>query len=386
MQPQRNARTSKYGNRGFRARRRWGSAEHLRRCAALPWFGTRELLGGESPVRVARLHGVGDVRVADELRPSPGAGETLVRVTAVGLCGSDLHWFTEGGIGDAQLTHPLVLGHEFAGVIQGGSHDGRRVAIDPALPCGVCEPCLEGNRNLCVSVRFAGHGANDGGLREFLAWPTALLHAVPDTLSDADAAMLEPLGVALHAHDLGKPKAGAVVAVIGCGPIGLCMVQLARAAGASQVVAVEPLAHRRQAAAAMGAHVVLDADADNVHVALAEATGGRGVDVAFEAAGTDAGVGIAVAAARPGGRVILAGIPGHDSTTFPASVARRKGLTLKLSRRMKEMYPRTIRLVDEGLVDVASIVTHTFPLEKADEAFRAASDRVGLKIIVSPSS
>src|SRR5674476_647262 len=342
VQRQWNVRTCKCGSRGFRVRRGWGSVEHLRRCAALPWFGTREFLGGESPVRVARLHGVGDVRVADELRPSPGAGETLVRVTAVGLCGSDLHWFTDGGIGDAQLTHPLVLGHEFAGVIQGGSHDGRRVAIDPALPCGVCEPCLEGNRNLCVSVRFAGHGAIDGGLREFLAWPTALLHAVPDTLSDADAAMLEPLGVALHAHDLGKPKAGAVVAVIGCGPIGLCMVQLARAAGASQVVAV-------------------DGDADDVHVALAEATGGRGVDVAFEAAGTDAGVGFAVAAARPGGRVILAGIPGQDSTTFPASVARRKGLTLKLSRRMKEMYPRTIRLVDEGLVDLAPIVSHTFP-------------------------
>ncbi len=337
-------------------------------------------------MRVARLHGVGDVRVADERRPSPGEGESLVRVTAVGLCGSDLHWFTDGGIGDAQVTQPLVLGHEFAGVVQGGPHDGRRVAVDPAIPCGRCEPCMEGNRNLCPSVRFAGHGANDGGLREFVVWPTGLLHAVPDTLSDADAAMLEPLGVALHAHDLGRPRAGATVAVIGCGPIGLCMVQLARAAGAGHVLAVEPLAHRREAAAAMGAHIVLDADDDDVHVALAEATGGRGVDVAFEAAGTDAGVGLAVAAARPGARVILAGIPGQDSTTFPASVARRKGLTLMLSRRMKEMYPRTIRLVELGLVDVASIVSHTFPLDEASEAFRAANDRVGLKIIVAPSS
>jgi L-iditol 2-dehydrogenase len=351
-------------------------------------LGRGEPGGGEPNVRVARLHGVADVRVADEPRPAPGAGESLVRVTAVGLCGSDLHWFTEGGIGDAQLTHPLVLGHEFAGVIHGGSDDGRRVAVDPAHPCGRCEPCLEGNRNLCTKVRFAGHGATDGGLREFLIWPTELLHPVPDTLSDADAAMLEPLGVALHAHDLGKPRAGAVVAVIGCGPIGLCLVQLALAAGASRVVAVEPLEHRRAAAAAMGAHVVLDAAADNIDTALAETTGGsgRGVDVAFEAAGTDAAVGFAVRAARPGGRVILAGIPDDDSTTFPASVARRKGLTLKLSRRMKEMYPRTIRLVDEGLVDVAPIVTHTFGLEKADEAFRAASDRVGLKIIVSPGT
>jgi len=136
----------------------------------------------------------------------------------------------------------------------------------------------------------------------------------------------------------------------------------------------------------MGAQVVLDAAADNVHTALAEATDGRGVDVVFEAAGTDTGVGLAIEAARPGGRVILAGIPGQDSTTFPASVARRKGLTLKLSRRMKEMYPRTNRLVDSGLVDMASVVSHTFPLEQVGEAFRAAGDRVGLKIIVSPSA
>jgi len=336
-------------------------------------------------MKVARLHGVGDVRVGEEAQPVPGVGESLVRVTAVGLCGSDLHWFTDGGIGDARLTHPLVLGHEFAGVVEGGPGEGRRVAVDPARPCGACEQCLDGNRNLCPTVLFAGHRV-DGGLRELVAWPTALLHRVPDALSDADAAMLEPLGVALHAHDLGKPRIGAVVAVIGCGPIGLCLIQLARAAGAGRIVAVEPLKHRREAAGAMGADVVLDADADGVLDALAETTGGRGVDVTFEAAGTDGGVGLAVQAAKPGGRVILVGIPGDDSTTFPASVARRKGLTLKLSRRMKEMYPRTIRLVDDRLVDVTSIVSHTFPLARADEAFRAASDRVGLKIIVSPNA
>jgi len=342
--------------------------------------------GGELRVKVARLHAVGDIRIADEDQPTPGVGESLVRVTAVGLCGSDLHWFTEGGIGDAQLVHPLVLGHEFAGVIEGGINDGQRVAVDPACPCGICEQCLEGNRNLCPSVRFAGHGTNDGGLREHLAWPTALLHAVPETLSDADAAMLEPLGVALHAHDLGKTRAGGVVAVIGCGPIGLCLVQLAKAAGARQVVALEPLGHRREAAGAMGADVVLDSGADDVLAALAGATGGRGVDVAFEVAGNDAAVALAVAAVRPGGRVVLAGIPGQDITSFPASAARRKGLTLKLSRRMKGMDPRAARLAAEGFVDVSSIVSDTFPLTRVGEAFRAASDRVGLKIIVCPSA
>ena len=337
-------------------------------------------------MKAARLHGIGDIRVAEEDQPTPGTGESLVRVSAVGLCGSDLHWFTEGGIGDAQIQHPLVLGHEFAGVVQGGPNDGRRVAVDPACPCGSCEQCLEGKRNLCPTVRFAGHGTNDGGLRDYVVWPTALLHPVPDALSDADAAMLEPLGVALHAHDLGKTQVGGVVAVIGCGPIGLCLVQLARAAGARQIVAVEPLGHRRAAAATMGADVVLDSGADNVAEALAETTSGRGVDVAFEAAGSDEAVALSITAARPGGRVVLAGIPAEDRTTFPASIARRKGLTLKLCRRMNEMYPRTTRLAADGLVDVSSIVTHTFPLARVNEAFRAAGDRVGLKIMVSPNT
>ena len=337
-------------------------------------------------MRVARLHGLGDVRVADEAPPTPADGESLVRVTAVGLCGSDLHWFSEGSIGDAGLSQPLVLGHEFAGVVEGGPLDGRRVAVDPAHPCGRCEQCLEGNRNLCPTVRFAGHGSNDGGLRELVAWPTALLHPVPDSLSDADAAMLEPLGVALHAFDLGKPPIGGTVVIVGAGPIGLCMVQLARIAGATRIVALEPLAHRRAAAAAMGADVVLDPGAHDIEAAVADATGGSGADVTFEIAGTDAAVGLAVAAARPGSRVVRAGIPADDTTTFPAGLTRRKGLTLMLSRRMKEMYPRTTQLVDRGLVDVTSVVTHSYALDEADTAFRVANDRIGLKVVVTPSA
>lgn len=337
-------------------------------------------------MRVARLHGVGDVRVTHEDPPVSAQGQSLVRVTAVGLCGSDLHWFSDGGIGDAGLDTPLVLGHEFAGVIVGGEQDGLRVAVDPAQPCGACEHCLEGNRNLCPTVRFAGHGLNDGGLRELVAWPTELLHPVPPSLTDADAAMLEPLGVALHAMDLGRPRLGATVAVVGCGPIGLCVVQLARAAGAAQVIAVEPLAHRRAAASAMGADVVLDAGAPDVLAQLADATGGRGADLVLEVAGNDDAVGLSVHAARAGAKVVLAGIPGEDSTTFPASVARRKGLTLMLSRRMKEMYPRSTRLVEQGVVDVASIVTHTFGLDQAAEAFGVADRRTGLKVVIEPGA
>jgi len=335
-------------------------------------------------MRAARLNGPRDIRIGVEPDPVPEGDESLVRVRAVGLCGSDLHWFTEGGIGDAVLAGPLVLGHEIGGVVEGGPLAGQRVAVDPSIPCGTCAQCREGNRNLCPTVRFAGHGGNDGGLRELMTWPTDLLHPIPDSLSDADAAMLEPLGVALHAIDLAHLAIGATVVVVGCGPIGLCMVQLARIAGAGTVIAVEPRPHRREAAERLGADVVLD-DEGAVE-RIGEATRGLGADAVLEIAGTDAAVDLAIGAARPGARVVLAGIPDADSTTFTASLARRKGVSLVLCRRMKEMYHRTTPLVDRGLVDVSSIVTHTFGLDSVAEAFEVAVARTGGKVVVDPNA
>ncbi|MDR0341921.1 MAG: alcohol dehydrogenase catalytic domain-containing protein, partial [Nocardiopsaceae bacterium] len=209
-------------------------------------------------MRAARLHAVGDLRLADEPEPVPEPGSSLVLVTAVGICGSDLHWWGEAGIGDARLEAPLVLGHEAAGVIAAGPRRGERVAIDPAIPCGACRPCRSGYRNLCVQIRFAGHGGTDGAMREFLTWPDELLHPLPGTLSDADGAVLEPLGVALHALDLGHVRFGAVVAVAGLGPIGLLLVQVLRAAGVSTVAGFDPLPHRREAALRLGADLALD--------------------------------------------------------------------------------------------------------------------------------
>jgi L-iditol 2-dehydrogenase len=328
-------------------------------------------------MKVARLYGVGDVRVVEEAAPLVPAGHSLVRTTAVGLCGSDLHWFAEGGIGDAVLRRPLVLGHEFAGVVEHGPLRGRRVAVDPAIPCQRCDRCVEGNPNLCPTIRFAGHGDTDGGLRELLAWPDELLHPLPDEVSDAGGALLEPLGVAIHCFDLGKVRAGASVAVIGCGPIGLMVLALARAAGARPVIAVEPLEHRRTAAPAMGATVALSP---------AEAADARpDADVVFEVAGTNEAVELTLLAARPGARVVLAGIPDDDRTTFSASLARRKGLTLKLVRRMKHTYPRAIALARDGVVDVESLVTDRYPLAETPAAMAAAIGRTGVKTVVELS-
>jgi L-iditol 2-dehydrogenase len=329
-------------------------------------------------MKSVRLHGTGNLQIHNEPVPVAGAGEKLVRVKSVGVCGSDLHWFSEGEIGDAKLEHPLVLGHEFAGVTE----DGQRVAIDPAIPCGHCEFCEHGNPNLCSSLIFAGHGKTDGALREWVAWSEKSLFPIPDSISDADGALLEPLGVAIHAVDLGKLKAGMTVGVFGCGPIGLLIIQMAKLSGAANIIATDKLAHRVEAAKRYGARDAFLVANDSQLNAIGAATHGRGVDVAFEAAGTQAAVDDAFAAVAAGGKVVLAGIPDNDQTSFSASTARRKGLTIKLVRRMKHTYSRAIELVSKGLVDVRSIVTHRFPLEQAAEAFRVAERREGLKIII----
>jgi L-iditol 2-dehydrogenase len=329
-------------------------------------------------MKSVRLHAPEELRIHDEPVPVAGEGEKLIRVKAVGVCGSDLHWFSEGGIGDAQLKRPLVLGHEFAGETE----NGQRVAVDPAIPCGHCELCQHGHPNLCPSVILTGHGDQDGALQECIVWNERNLYPIPDSFTYADGAMLEPLGVAIHAVALGKLKAGMIVGVFGCGPIGLLIIQLARLAGATNIIATDILAHRVDAAKSVGAnHAILAAGGIEAGEMRA-VTKGRGVDVAFEVAGVQEAVDAAFTAVVPGGKVILVGIPDNDKTSFTASAARRKGLTIKLVRRMKHTYPRAIELVSKGLVDVRSLVTHRFPLDQTVEAFRVAARREGLKVII----
>jgi L-iditol 2-dehydrogenase len=325
-------------------------------------------------VKALRLHGVGDLRLDEEAPPEPGPGELLLRIRAVGLCGSDRHWFAEGAIGDAALTRPLVLGHEFTATVEAGPRAGERVAVDPAHPCGVCEPCGRGLPHLCLDVRFAGHGTTDGALRDLMAWPEELAFPISERISDDDAPLLEPLGVALHALDLAKARPGTTAGVFGCGPLGLLIVQALHAVGASVAIATDVLPHRIEAAQGLG-----------VGLAAPAGTGSPPVDVAFEVAGEDAALDDAIAATRPGGRVVLVGIPSSDRTSFTASVARRKGLTLLVCRRMRpEHLPRAIRLAESGGVDLASLLTARYRLEEWPQAFSDLRDRSGHKVIVMP--
>jgi L-iditol 2-dehydrogenase len=330
------------------------------------------------PILAARLYGPRDIQIERIPHPgNPGPGNVLLRVTATGICGSDLHTFADARIGDTVLKSPLVLGHEFAGVIEAvGSgvealRAGMRVAVDPAHPCHRCDLCESGHPNLCRRLHFCGLYPDDGSLRELMIVPARTCFPVPDSIDDEAAAMLEPLGVALHAIHLAKIRQGDRVAVIGAGPIGLLLVQTAKLAGAVEIFVRDPLPGRLMLAAKFGAKPL--------------AVRGE-VDVAIEAAWGGAAIEQAVELTRPGGRVVLVGIPSEDRCAFQHSTARRKGLTIVFSRRMKHTYPRAIRLVESGSVNVLSLITHRVSLKNVAEAFALNSsykDNV-VKIIVKP--
>jgi L-iditol 2-dehydrogenase len=303
-----------------------------------------------------------------------------VRITAVGLCGSDLHWYEHESIGESVMKASFVPCHEIAGVIEDGPRSGERVVIDPADPCGRCNLCLDGRERLCPTMRFAGLAPTDGGLRQWMAWPGVHCHSLPGSIGDSEAALLEVLGVAIHAVDLADVRPGMTAGVYGVGPIGLAVVAALRAVGVTQVVGSDLLAHRVAAAESIGASQALRVgDAPNDPAASLP------VDVAFECAGNDAALDTAIHAVRAGGRVVLIGIPGSDRTTVAASVARRKELTLQMCRRMAARdLARAIDLVAAGDVDLAPLITHRFPLDQAPTAFAALAARHGIKVLVHP--
>lgn len=327
------------------------------------------------------FHGAGDLRLQDGPEPLAAEGQALLRVASVGLCGSDLHWYIEGKIGSTYLSRPFVLGHEFSAYVESGPYQGQLVAVDPSIHCGKCEYCQAGYPNLCVVTRFAGDGVTDGSLAQWITWPAQCLLPLPACMDRDDAAMLEPLGVAVNALDLCPITPGMTVGVFGCGPIGLLLVQLARAAGATQIIACDPFPHRRAAAEAMGATHVFEPCGGGLS-AMWQSTRGRGVDAAFEAAGDNAAVSAAVSTCRPAGTVVVVGIPSEDETRFPASVSRNKQLTIRISHRAAHVYDRALSLISAGKVDLRGLVSRRFPLADYTPAFELGARRAGLKMVI----
>ena len=338
----------------------------------------------------AIMRGAHHIEFGQIEKPMPKPGEVLIRVLANSICGSDLHYWHEGKIGSAVVSSAFTPGHEFAGVVAGGTgepfdlSDGTLVAVDPAQPCHHCYWCQQGNHHLCPNMVFVGAPPHPGAMAEYIAVPASTVFAMPPTFTAAQAALLEPLGVAMHALDLAKLRPGTHLAILGAGTIGLYVQMLARISGALSIAMIEPQAYRREKALELGATSVFPDTAS--YLASVKDTPTRGADVVIEATTSPHGPRHATEAVRIGGKVVLVGIPDGDEFTLTGSQVRRKGLTIKLSRRMGNIYPRAIEFVQSGRIDVTAIVTHTLPLSQVREAFEMLSeyqDEV-IKVVLEP--
>ena len=336
----------------------------------------------------AFIYGARDLRIGDMAVPVAEGDTTVVDVESVGICGSDLHYYKDGGIGSAVISNPFVPGHEFSARL---NHDieshgllrGQLVAVDPALPCHNCQWCFKGHHNLCPGVTFLGAPPYHGALTQQIRVPLESIVPLPSAMTSDQGAMLEPLGVCIHAVDLAKPALMESVAVLGCGPIGLGIIQLLTLSGCKDIYAIDPQQHRRQLATTLGATVA----GDKTDV-VADATKGLGAELVIEASNSPDGFRDAIACSQIGSRVILVGIPDGDVySAISAAEARRRGLTLKFSRRMGNVYPRAIELVNNSLVDVDVMISHRVPLDGTADAFAMQADEANgfIKAIVYPA-
>ena len=336
-------------------------------------------------MQAARLYGPKDIRIqSEDSPPPPQAGEVLLNIKTVGICGSDLHMYQTGRIGYTHISQPFILGHEFMGEVaaldanaRDGLHQplqlGQRVAVEPAVPCWRCELCENGHPNLCPHHIFYGLFPTDGALRQQMTVSARSCFPMPASLSDDVGPLLETLGIAIHAIDFSKIRVGSRVAVIGAGPVGLLIARLAMLAGASQVFSFDRLDWRVQKARQWGATHACHVEECNPVQMVMNTTGGRGVDVAIEAAWADHSVQQAADMLCHGGRLVLVGIPPDDQLTLKHSVARRKGLTIIMSRRMKHTYPRAIELAASGKVRLDDLVSHRFDLSQTAAAYASSA-------------
>jgi L-iditol 2-dehydrogenase len=330
----------------------------------------------------AVLHGTGDLRIEDRPMPVPGPHEVVVEVRSVGVCGSDVHYYEHGRIGDHVVRAPMVLGHESSGVVvdpgTSGLAAGQRVAIEPGVPCGHCDQCRRGSYNLCPNVVFFATPPVDGSLARYVAVHAAFAHPVPDSLSDDAAALVEPLSVGLWANRRAGTGIGDRVLVTGAGPIGVLCALTARVAGAGWVGLADVHPARLAAAAAFGLDRVIDARAETDYATFRP-------DVLLECTGAPVVVGAGIRALRPLGRAVLVGMGPSEEQNLPVSVIQNRELTVTGTFRYAHTYPDAIAMVAAGRIDLDALVGARLPLAETEAALRMGrTDPSVLKTVVLP--
>ena len=330
----------------------------------------------------AVLHGIGDLRIEIHPMPAPGPNEVVVEVHSVGICGSDVHYYEHGRIGDHVVNAPMVLGHESSGVVVDAGRSslavGQRVAIEPGVPCGHCEQCRRGTYNLCPDVVFFATPPVDGSLAKYVAVHAAFAHPVPDSMSDDAAALIEPLSVGLWANRRAGTGIGSRVLVTGAGPIGVLCALTARAAGAGWIGLADVHPARLKAAASFDVDEVIDAR-EGVDYADFKP------DVLLECSGAPPVVTAGIKALQPLGRAVLVGMGPAEEQSMPVSTIQNRELSVTGTFRYAHTYPDAIGLVASGRVNLDALVGARLPLAESEAALKMGhTDASVLKTVVLP--
>ncbi len=321
------------------------------------------------------MHGTNDMVWKEIPVPEVKDNEVLVRVEAVGICGSDVHYYQHGRIGDFVVEGDFILGHECAGEIvkvgSGVKHlkTGDRVALEPGKTCGKCEFCKTGRYNLCPDVEFFATPPYHGVFTNYVTHPEDMCFKLPENVSNIEGALVEPLAVGLHANDMGGVKLGDTVLIYGSGCIGLVSLLAAKARGASKVIVVDVLDNRLKKAIELGATHVINPKEKDVVETVAAITEGKGAHVVIDAAAAEATVKQSVDVLRIGGTIVLVGMTPKDEVVFNFMKLMSKEGTLKTIFRYRNLYPVAINAISSGAINVKDIVSHEFDFENTKEAF-----------------
>lgn len=328
----------------------------------------------EGKMKTAVMEGIGKMGFEERSIPTPKADEVLVKLDYVGICGSDLHYYETGAIGDYVVKPPFVLGHEPGGVVVEVGENvrhlkaGDRVALEPGKTCGHCEFCKEGKYNLCPDVVFFATPPVDGVFQEYVAHEANLCFKLPDNVSTLEGALIEPLAVGFHAAIQGDAHLGQKAVVMGAGCIGLVTMMALKARGVSQVYVVDIMEKRLKKALELGADGVINGAQEDVEKRALELTDRKGMDLVVETAGTEITTRQAIRIAKKGSNIVLVGYSKTGEMTLPMSLVLDKELTFKTVFRYRHIYPLAIDAVASGKVNLKGIVTDIFPLEEAQKA------------------
>ena len=314
------------------------------------------------------------LEVGEAPMPKIGPDDVMIKIQSVGVCGSDLHYYRTGAIGDFVVKFPFVLGHEAAGVVcETGANVtnlkvGDRVCMEPGVPCIKCEECLTGHYNLCKDVKFWATPPYDGVLSEYVAHPAAFTFKIPDNMSFTEGALVEPLAIGLHACNQGGVKLGHTVAIMGAGCIGLVTLLAAKAYGATQIIVGDVLDKRLEKARELGA-ITVNTKEEDFAARVMELTNGRGADVCIDCAGFSATVDACITAAKPAGMVVIVGLGADRVDGFNTSLMSTRELTVKSIFRYRNLYPTAINAIADGRINVGAIVSHRFKFDDTIDAF-----------------